>query len=474
MGSLFSSLDSVANALQAFQRAIDVTQNNVTNANSPGYAKQVPVLESQDFQAAGGFNGGVFEQTQDTRNQYAETAVQQQQSLLGQFQQLQTALAPLQTTFDVSANSPIPAALNQLFQSFSQWSTQPTSSTYQNAVISAAQQTAAAVQQTASELSAIRTSIDSNIQSSVAQINQDAASIQAYNLAISKQGQPDAGLSAQLYSALEDLSTVAPVQLTTGVGNTVTVLLGGQTPLVIGTELHQIQAVNDTASNATNPGAPANIKIVDDKGTDITSQVTSGGLAGLLNVRNNLLPSLAGGGPQTGDLNTLAKGLADSVNNILAAGSTTLTPPYQSGSPLFTYDPTSPSAIASTLSVNSAITPSQLAAVQPGPPLVSNGVALQLAALNDPSNPQINGMTFSQFFGSMASRVGNAANSAQTGVTAQTQLVAQAHSLRQQVSGVSLDEEAVRLVQLQSSYQAASKVVTVVDQLTQAIMNMVQ
>ena len=86
MGSLFSSLDSVANALQAFQRAIDVTQNNVTNANSPGYAKQVPVLESQDFQAAGGFNGGVFEQTQDTRNQYAETAVQQQQSLLGQFQ----------------------------------------------------------------------------------------------------------------------------------------------------------------------------------------------------------------------------------------------------------------------------------------------------------------------------------------------------------------------------------------------------
>ncbi len=39
---------------------------------------------------------------------------------------------------------------------------------------------------------------------------------------------------------------------------------------------------------------------------------------------------------------------------------------------------------------------------------------------------------------------------------------------------MSLNEEAVRLVQLQSSYQAASKVVTVIDQLTQSLMSMVQ
>ena len=62
---------------------------------------------------------------------------------------------------------------------------------------------------------------------------------------------------------------------------------------------------------------------------------------------------------------------------------------------------------------------------------------------------------------------------ADTEASAQSQLVAQAKSLQQQVSGVSLDEEAIRLVQLQSSYQAASKVVTVIDQLTQSLMNMV-
>ena len=474
MGSLFSSLSSVANALQAFQQGINVTQNNVTNANSPGYAAQVPVMVSQNFESAGGSTGGVTELTQDTRNQYAETAVQQQESLLGQFQQLQTSLGPLQTVFDVSSNSPIPSALNQLFQSFSQWSTDPSNADYQSAVISAAQQTATAFQQTAAELSQTRASNANSIQSTVAQINQDAATIQSYNATISKEGQPDAGLSAQLYSALDDLASQVPIQVLPGVGQTVTVLMGGQTPLVIGTQALPIQAVDDLSSNASNPGAPPNIKIVNANGEDITSQVTSGSLAGLLTVQNSLLPSLAGGGAQVGQLNTLAKTMADAVNNVLAAGSTTLNPPYNSGAPLFTYNDTSAAGLAASLSENSALAPGQLAAVSPGPPYVSNGAALQLASLATTSNAQLNGMSFTQYFSSMATQVGNAAANANTEVTAQTQLLASAKNLRQQVSGVNIDEEAIRLVQLQSAYQAASKVVTVVDQLTQSLMSMVQ
>jgi flagellar hook-associated protein 1 len=51
--------------------------------------------------------------------------------------------------------------------------------------------------------------------------------------------------------------------------------------------------------------------------------------------------------------------------------------------------------------------------------------------------------------------------------------VAQAQSLQQQVQGVSLDQEAIQLVQFQSSYQAASKVVTVIDDTLQTLMTMI-
>ena len=163
--------------------------------------------------------GGITEQTQNTRSQFAETAVQQQVSLLGEFQQLQASLTPLQTAFDVSSSSAIPSALNQLFQSFSNWSTQPNDVTAQASVINAAQQTAAAFQQTAAQLATISSSTDATLRSTVSQINQDAAKIQAYNVAVSEQGGSNASLDSQLYSTLEDLSSLTDVQVIPGNGS---------------------------------------------------------------------------------------------------------------------------------------------------------------------------------------------------------------------------------------------------------------
>jgi len=473
MGSLFSALASAGQSLQQFERAMDVTQNNVTNANSPGYAKQTPEMVSQPFEVNTGLAGGVTEVTHNTRDSYADAAVQQQLSLQGMFQQLQTTLAPLQNVFDVSSSSPIPSALNQLFQSFSQWSTQPGNANYQTAVIDAAQQTAAAFQQASVQLGQIQTGTTNDIQSTVTQINQDAAAIQSYNLDLAQTASPDAGLSAQLESTLENLSGLANIQVLKGIGGTVTVLLGNQTPLVIGTQVNAISTGNNAASNSGNPSASPTISIFDANGNDITGEINSGSLAGLLNTRNTLLPSLIGGGQQVGGLNTLAQGLADTINNVLAQGSTSTAPPYQPGSPLFTYNPSSPSGIASSLAVSSTITGSALAAASPGPPFTANGTALTLAALDTSTPGPINGQGFTQYFGSLVSTVGNAVNNANRGVTAQAGLVAQAKSLQQQVSGVSLDEEAVRLVQLQGAYQAASKVVTVIDQSLQSLLALI-
>jgi flagellar hook-associated protein 1 FlgK len=472
MGSLFSALESTGHSLQALQTAIDVTQNNVTNANSPGYAEQVPELVSLAFQPGTGLAGGVEEETQDSRSAYADTAVQQQLSLQGLYQQLQTTLAPLQTVFDVSSSSAIPAAFNQLFQSFSQWSTQPSNSIYQSTVIDAAQQTASAFQQAAVQLGNIQSSTTDDIQSTVTQINQDAAAVQQYNLQLAEQSTPDPGAAAQLESTLENLSSLANVQVLKGLGGSITVLLGGQTQLVVGSQLNAIQAGNNTASNTGNPGAAPTIQILDSNGNDITNHITTGSLAGLLSVRNNLLPSLIGGGQQVGGLNTLAQGLADSVNNVLDQASTTSTPPLQPGTPLFTYNPSSPTGIAASLAATN-ITPSQLAAASVGPPVVENGAALTLAGLDSSAAGPISGQGFTQYFSSMVAAVGNAVNNANTGATAQTSLVAQAKSLQQQVSGVSIDEEAIRLVQYQSSYQASSKVVTVLDDLLQSLINMI-
>jgi flagellar hook-associated protein 1 FlgK len=182
-------------------------------------------------------------------------------------------------------------------------------------------------------------------------------------------------------------------------------------------------------------------------------------------VHNQALPQLVGGPSDTGQLNTLASDLASAVNGILSNAG---------GAPLFTYNSSSPTSAAATIAVNSSLQPGDLVAADPGPPPASNGTALKLSSLgNDPSQgPQ--GQTFTQFYASISSWIGNQLNQAQTASDAQTQSVAQARALRQQLSGVSLDEQAMQLIQLQRSYQAASRLVTVIDSVLQSVIDMVQ
>jgi flagellar hook-associated protein 1 FlgK len=122
------------------------------------------------------------------------------------------------------------------------------------------------------------------------------------------------------------------------------------------------------------------------------------------------------------------------------------------------------------------LTPGQLAAIQPGPPSISNGVILHLAGLANSTNPadQVNNSTYVQYFGLLAGRVGLSQRTAQDGVSLQTQAVAMARSQRQNASGVSLDEEATRLIELQRSYQAAAQMVSIIDGLTDTLMNMLR
>jgi flagellar hook-associated protein 1 FlgK len=88
------------------------------------------------------------------------------------------------------------------------------------------------------------------------------------------------------------------------------------------------------------------------------------------------------------------------------------------------------------------------------------------------SADQLDGMSFLDFYSSLAARVGRESSSAQNDQDQGTQQVAQAQNLRTQVSGVSLDEEATHLLEWQKSYQANSEVVSVISSLTTDLMNM--
>jgi flagellar hook-associated protein 1 FlgK len=476
MANLFSSMVSVAGALNAFDRALAVTQNNVANASTPGYVRQEQTLEALPFDPANGMGGGVTAgEVQSARDQYADRAVRSANTLAGQAQQDVSSLTALQSVFDVSGNSGISKALSNLFSSFSAWAQSPDDATARQTVLSSAANLAQSFQQTASQLAGLAQDAEQQTGQTVDTVNQLVGQLRNFNSRVMAGDTNDAGLDAEIHSTLQQLSQYISFTTLQQSNGTVNVLMNGQTALLVGDQQYQLSASQTQPSTPppTYPNARPPVEILASDGTDITSATTGGQLGSLLKFHNTVLASYLGNAYQQGDLNTMAQQLADRVNQLLTAGNISDGPPAQSGVALFSYNSSDPANVAASLKVATGITADQLAAIAPGPPEVSNGTALALSALASPQKAadEIGGVSYSEYYGNLAARAGSALSDAKDQLSVEQSALAQAQSLQQQTSGVSLDEEAIQLTQLQRAYEANAKLLTVLDQLTQDTVN---
>jgi flagellar hook-associated protein 1 FlgK len=450
MSGLLTSLATAGGALRAYQQALDVAQNNIDNANTPGYASQSLNLAALPFDLTSGLAGGVAARgLLSARDEYADEAVRHQMQLLGKYQMQAQATSSLANEFDATGNSGVPAQLNQLFQSFSAWSVSPNSTSARQSVLDAADNLAGGVRALASSLTRTGQDLQKQIGSTVQQINQLTTQIAQYNAQRLQGGSSDPSLDAQAHNALEQLSQLVDLSAVTQADGTMTLVLSGGSPLVVGTSQFALEAQNDTSSH-----------ILDSQGQDVTAQITGGNLEGLLDAHNRVLASVMGDGTQPGSLNTFAQSLADTVNGILASGTVSTDVGAAAGLPLFTYDPT---GAAGSLAINPSMTPADLAPVDSSGN--ANGNALQLAALSG---------SYTDSFSAIASALGNESANAAANEQAQQQVTDQTKSQRDQISAVSLDEQAILVTQFQNSYQAAAKVISTLNDLTQTTLDMVQ
>jgi flagellar hook-associated protein 1 FlgK len=452
LGSLFASLTNSANALKAFEDGLTVVQNNVTNATTPGYVEQTQVLEADPLNLSLGLTGGVSAgPVVSSRDLYAEESVRQQQTALGLYSQKVSDLTPLQSFFDLSSTSGLAPSMDALFSSFSQLSVNPNDTVSRQDVLNKAATVAQQFNSAASGLLGQTSNLDEQTRSIIENVNQLAATIAQVNSSgrVDADGTVNAGVDAQLNSSLEQLSQFVNFTTLQQPDGTVSVLVGGQTPLVVGDQSYAIQGDFSTPQTA----------ILSSTGADITDQITGGQLSGVVDDNNNVIPSYVT------DLNTLAQSFADQVNTTLDNGID------QNGAApttdLFTYDPVQGAAL--TLAVN-PLTTDQIAAALPGA-AGGNGNALAVAQLANATG--VNGYTFDEFYGNLGGRVGNDVATATDSQTTKQNLLSQAQTLRQQVSGVSLDTEAEKLLAFQKSYEATSKMFTVLNELTETLMGII-
>lgn len=460
MGSLTTALLNSAGALQVFERGFNVIENNVTNANTPGYSVQRQTLEAAPFEQGTGLLGGVLDgPVTSADSPYLDRAVRSQTQQLGSAQQQASDLSQVQPLFDTTGQALVPGALNSFFNSFSQLSVNPNDQPSRQDVITAAQNLAQQFNANAAGLQKTATNIQSETSDTVDSINQLATQIANINqqYEATPNSAQDGGLQAQLNSALDQLSQYTSYTAIANPDGSVNVFIGGQTSLVTGATAFPI-AAHSTSSGTT---------ITDAQGNDITGQLqntssnNSGGALGAELLTSNVtLPGYLN------SLNNIAQTFADSVNTALSQGlDSSGNPPTTN---LFQYNALT--GAAGTLSVTN-ITPAQIAAASAGAP-GGNGNALAIANLAN--QPIINGSTVTQAYGNLAGQVGQDVANATQEQTTQQSLVDQAQQQRQSATGVSLDAEAAQLLQMQQAYQAVGQLVTTLNQLTQTVIDMVK
>ncbi len=116
------------------------------------------------------------------------------------------------------------------------------------------------------------------------------------------------------------------------------------------------------------------------------------------------------------------------------------------------------------------IAASSTAAGTPG----NNNNALLLAAIQDKTITALGGVTLQGFYSTLTGDIGAKSATAQRSAAIEISLKAQLSQLREETSGVSLDEEMSNIIKFQRAFEASARIISMADELSQTILGMLR
>lgn len=457
MSSLNASLATALSGLLAEQGALEASTNNVANANTPGYSREEPILVASDPVVEEPLTlgtGVTLQSIESIRDPLLESQIQQETQVENQYSTLASALEQTQVNFGTQAGTgDIGTAISNFFNSINDLSTSPSDLSVRQEVLTAADNLATSFNSTANNLTQQQQNLDLSVVQTVGQINQLTQQIAQLNAQVSNLENVDENAGTfidQRQQAIDQLSGLIDVSVIP-TDNTLTLTTANGAPLVTGQQSFQL---------TTQPNS-AGLHEIFSEGNNITSEITSGQLGGTLQARDQQIPAIQN------QLDTLAGDLATAVNQVQTAGFDLNGNPA-TNEPLFNPPPANNTGAAASFSV--AITdPSLIAASSDGSP-GSNGNAEAMYALS--TQGIINGQDPSDYYSNIVFNVGNAVSNASAEQNASSQILQQLNDQRSAVSGVSLNEEAANMVQYQNAYEASAQVITTINDMMYAVINM--
>ena len=492
---IFGGIQTALTALRAQQQAQLVADHNVANANTPGYTRQEVVLGTRNPLGAVAFNrasggaiqmgqGAQVELTRRMAYDFYDDRLRTEVSVEKQWLERADVLRHVEAMLPEKDGSGIAERLSEFWSSWQQLSTDSADPAVRRSVRDAGVRLAQSINERADGLVNFQRYQDARLGRLVEEVNQAAAQLAKLNerivVALKADNQPNDLLDERdrLRSQLSELAGSTSYIQSDGSA----VVSIGRHVLVARQNAQLLRAVNPAASAA--PAAPGGAATVPAPAGTVSghlrqlqwedgqaAEVKLGTIGGLLIGRDKEVAA------RISALERLSNTLRNEVNAVHKTGFG-LPPANATGLDFFVGNGAAQLAINPVLEANVGGVAAAAVSAAPG----DGSVALKISQLESrllmdaegtrvPAGTEAVGATRSilESWADAVAALGADTVRAQRELDSHSAIVEQLTTQRDSVTGVSLDEEAARVMRSQRAYQAAARVLTNFDQMAEEV-----
>lgn len=463
--------------LNTHRQALSTTSNNIANASNPNHSRQRVVLEAGERELSGSRRiGGGVEVSKIIRvhDHFIGDQIVGEAKNLGSLRIKSDTLGRMESFLHPNEGN-IGESLNKFFGDIRELSVNPHLATTSEMVKESGAALSAQFRGMSDSLHGLQRELDTRMENTAQEVNAMAQDLATLNERIVRAGhlrQEPLEMLDRRDALLKQLSEKVGFDAAEDHQGNINIILGGAGVLVHGSHANTLIASPTEARQGKAVGAN-DLFLKDHTGAHLaTHAITDGELSAMVHMRDKVID------PTLDRLDHIAFELSRNVNDIHKQG----VGRDGVGGRAFFKEMENVKGAASQMALSPEIEMNHesIAAgysASPG----DNRIAVELSRMQTQSLlPDFNSMgpnpelrhTFNESINAFVGDIGIETQSHERNLSEQKAMMEQLENYRQSISGVSMDEEAIHMIQFQTAFNAAAKTVKLGDELLQTILSL--
>ena len=468
MSKISAMMDVGKRSMLNSQTALQTVSHNIANRSTEGYSRQRVDLQSSTPVNEGRLQIGMGAKTAAVtrvNNPFLEKQIQREGSQKSFLDTQAELLSRIEHVYNEQSTKGLNQYISDFFNAFRELANTPESLTARAVVKESAELMAQDFNRVMKQLDDVQKDINFQISGRVEEANGILNEIAALNqqiVEIEVRGMVANDQRDRRDLLLKKLNEIMDIKVSEGDRGSLTIMSAGNAILVSGNDHATLK------TQASNEGNLLRVMVktagVSDP-VDVTDRIRGGSLGAAIQVRDQTLAQAKA------HINEIARTLIRTVNQVHKQGFDRLGRPAEDFFDASALELLHP---AEGLRLNSQILNDlgRIAASSVpgavGDPRIAHRIAqIQNANLFDEGQA-----TIDDFYNSQVGRIGVLSQKAVKASETQAEIVGQLNKLRESISGVSLDEEATKMIEFQKAFDASARLIRTADEMLETVMNL--